>query len=673
MLNHVFWLNFCFSLPVLSTKNHLQKASTSRFFAIFAETLALGHVPQRLLTANPQLVNMAVVKRLYTFMLQQFLPLLTMTFFICLFIVLMQFLWRFLDDLVGKGLSISVIAELFLYAAVVSVPTALPLAVLLASLMTFGNLGEKFELTALKAAGISLFSIMKPLIVFMVFLTIGAFWFQNYAVPVAQAKMYTLIFSMRQKNPEVEIPVRSFYDQIPGMNLYVGDKNTETGMLYDMIIYDVSRGMDNTRVILADSGKLNFTEDKTRLFLHLYNGEMFENLKDNTMGTSSSNYLPFRREGFSDKQIYFSFDANFNRMDESSMRNQYVGKNVQELNSSIDSIKHIVDSIGDTYAYDIANRHNTTIQPQPIAKPNAVSSGPLFGSSTTRSSESIEEMKRKTPIPSAEDISQINLDTVYAGNSPSQARQYITTAISNANRQRQDYEFLSTILLEQAKLMRRHDIELQRKYAYPLACLIFFFIGAPLGAIIKKGGIGTPLVISVFLFIFYYIFDNMGYKMARDGRTAVWAGIWLSSAVMLPLGIFFTYKAAGDSSVFNFDAYKAFFLALIGKRDKRSLSLKEVVMDEVEKDKALGLVSSLRDEANALIKAPKHSRIISMILRRNEFSGIDKLIADTVEHLSNTRDPRVIAQLNRLPFRTRRNDLKDIVSVCDSIENLLND
>lgn len=613
---------------------------------------------------------MAVVKRLYTFMLQQFLPLLAMTFVICLFIVLMQFLWRFLDDLVGKGLSVAVIGELFLYAAATMVPTALPLAVLLASLMTFGNLGEKFELTALKAAGISLFSIMKPLIIFMVFLSVGAFFFQNNVLPIAQTKMYTLLFSMRQKSPEVEIPERTFYDQIPGMNLYVDKKNPETGMLYDMIIYDVSRGIDNTRVILADSGKLNFTEDKTRLFLHLYRGEMFENLKDNTMGSSSSNYLPFRREGFSDKQIYFAFDANFNRMDEGAMRSQYIGKNVSELNASIDSIKHIVDSIGDTYAYDIASRHNTAIQPQPLANASEVSSGALLGARSTYSQDHIRQQLERTPKPSAEDVAAINIDTVFAGNSPSQSRQFIQTAINNATRQRQDYEFLSTILLEQAKLMRRHGIELQRKYTLPFACLIFFFIGAPLGAIIKKGGIGTPLVISVFLFIFYYIFDNMGYKMARDGRTAVWLGIWLSTAVMMPLGIFFTYKAAGDSAVFNLDAYKNFFRMLAGKRDKRSLSLKEVVMFEIERDKALAMLTDLRAEAEAMMNAPKRNRIVE-ILRQGDYAGMNALIANIVEHLSNTRDIKVIAELNKLPFHVRRSDLKPIVAVCDSLMSLL--
>ena len=286
------------------------------------------------------------VKRLYTFMLQSFLPLFTMTFFICLFIVMMQFLWRFVGDIVGKGLSMSVIGELFFYAALTMVPMALPLAVLLASLMTFGNLGEKFELTALKASGISLFKIMKPLIILMILIAIGAFFFQNNVLPVAQTKMWTLMFSVRQKTPEVEIPEKSFYDQIPNINLYVDHKNPETGMLYGMILYDLTRGMDNSRVILADSGSLSFTEDKKHLFLHLYDGEMFENLRDNAMGVTTSGYMPFRREQFDDKQIYMAFDANFNRMDEDGVRSQYVGQNITELRHSIDSIGTRVDSIG---------------------------------------------------------------------------------------------------------------------------------------------------------------------------------------------------------------------------------------------------------------------------------------------------------------------------------------
>ncbi len=579
------------------------------------------------------------IKRLYTFMLQQFLPLLAMTFFICLFIVMMQFLWRFIDDLVGKGLSVGVIGELFFYAALSMVPTALPLAVLLASLMTFGNLGEKFELTALKAAGISLYKIMQPLFVLMVMLSIGAFFFQNNVLPLAQTKMYTLLYSMKQKSPEVEIPERTFYDQIPGMNLYVEKKNPDTGVLYDLIIYDISQGFDNSRVILADSGKMNFTEDKSRLFLHLSRGEMFENLRDNSFGANSSNYLPFRRESFSDKQIYFMFDANFNRIDESAMRNQYVGKNVAELRQSIDSINHIVDSIGDNYAHDL----------------KTASYIDLSYYTTQKTDSGYAEVKRK-PVMAA----PLNLDSLYADISPSSAKPYTGQALSKAKRQKQDYEFRSAIALEQAKLSRRHGIELQRKFTLPVACLVFFFIGAPLGAIIKKGGIGTPLVVSVFLFIIYYIFDNAGYKMARDGRMNVACGIWLSTVVMMPLGIFFTYKAVGDSAVFNVDAYKLAFGRLIGRRIRRSLSLKEVIMNDVMPERAHQMLVQFLAQAEQYGQLARRPWIQRM-LKPAKYGPLTQQLNDLVDYLSDTHRPRVISLVNNYPFRIMRRDLPEVI------------
>lgn len=583
-------------------------------------------------------------------MLQQFLPLLIMTFFICVFIVLMQFLWVHLKDLVGKGLSIDVIGELFFYAALSMVPTALPLAVLLASLMTFGNLGEKFELTALKAAGISLFSIMKPLIIFMILLAIGAFFFQNNVLPVAQTKMWTLLFSMRQKSPEMEIPERTFYDQIPGMNLYVDRKNQETGVLYDMIIYDISRGLDNSRVILADSGKLNFTEDKTHLFLHLYRGEMFENLKDNAMGSSSSNYLPFRRESFTDKQIYFVFDANFNMIDESAMRNQYIGKNIKELGQSIDSLSHMVDSIGDTYAEDIKTRNYANV---PYYKNIRTDSG-----------------MQRIVTPPVTLAAPLDLDSIFAGSTPSDARNIIAQALAKAKRQKQDYDFKSTLVLEQAKLMRRHGIELQRRFTLSFACLIFFFIGAPLGAIIKKGGIGTPLVISVLLFIVYYIFDNMGFKMARDGKMLVWEGVWLSSAVLLPLGIFFTYKAVGDSQVFNMDAYATFFNRLIGRRPKRGLVRKEVIMAEVDPQRAQELLARLLMTCEELLTLSKRPAL-KRLLHPANYAKANAQLTEVIDHLSNSRSNVVISRLNDYPFRILRRDLPSVIKTTQELQRML--
>lgn len=600
------------------------------------------------------------IKRLDTFMLQRFLPLLLMTFFIVLFIVLMQFLFMRIDDLVGKGLSFSVLGELFFYAAVTMVPTALPLAVLLASLMVFGNLGEKLELTAMKAAGISLFRIMRPLIVFMCFISVGAFFFQNYILPVAQSKMWTLMFSVRQKSPEVEIPEKSFYDEIPGMNLYVDHKNPETGMLYGMIIYDLSRGYGNSRVILADSGKFSFTEDKTKLFLHLHSGEMFENLNDNSMGVGTSGYMPFRRESFTDKQAYFNFDANFNRMDESGIRSQYVGQNISQLRHSIDSIGRRVDSIGSIYAGELTSQRYVGIESR---KPHVDSAGNTF-------------YTREAPSPKLEKAvaatDPVNLDSVFIKPDRSYEKSYISQALADARRSLQDYEYRALMLTEQAKSMRRHDIEMQRKFTLSFAVLVFFFIGAPLGAIIKKGGIGTPLVISVFLFIIYFIFDNSGYKMARDGKMLVWEGIWLSTVVLTPLGVFFTIKAVDDSAVFNADAYRLFFSRLIGRLPQRSLALKEVIMHPVDPSVALDMLAGLQSRAEA-VRADIMAR--PRILRRFGVKSLRDLrepLNATVDYLSNSTDPVVINLLNKYPFIPSSRNIDIIVSNSRAIAERLN-
>ncbi len=587
------------------------------------------------------------IKRLYSYMLQRFLPLLAMTFFICLFIVMMQFLWKSIDDLVGKGLSVGIIAELFFYASLTMVPTALPLAVLLASLMVFGNLGEKFELTAMKASGISLFRIMKPLIVFMTCLAIGAFFFQNDILPIAKTKMWTLMFSVRQKSPEVEIPVRSFYDQIPNLNLYTESKNPDTGMLYGMIIYDLSKGYDNSRVILADSGRFNFTEDKTRLFLHLYSGEMFENMRDNSLGSSGSRYLPFRREHFIDKQIYFPFDANFNRIDEGGMRSQYIGQNVSQLMESIDSIGHEVDSVGAVYAQELRTMPYFGIQtPQQLMPDgNFVSSAP------------------KTVLMTE----PLDIDSIYQARGPGMVKSYLNQALSKAKRQKQEYMYRSLALEDQAKLMRRHDIELQRKFTLSFACIIFFFIGAPLGAIIKKGGLGTPLVISVLLFIVYFLVDNLGFKMARDGKVPVWEGIWLSSFVLLPMGVFFTYKAVGDSAVFNVDAYRNFFRRLIGKTLPRDLTLKEVRMIEVEKPVAIEMALTFLADIDTQLEQLSHKNRITKLVAPGIGDKLRTGLNQLVDYLSNSTDIYTINLLNQYPFNPSPRNLASMRSTTVSI------
>ncbi len=572
------------------------------------------------------------IKRMDTFILQSFLPLFVMTFCICLFIVLMQFLWRYIDDLVGKGLGVDVISELFFYAALTMVPMALPLAILLASLMIFGNLGENFELTAMKASGISLLRTMAPLIVLMVLIAAGAFFFQNNVLPIAQTKMYTLLYSVRQKSPELEIPEGVFYDQIPGYNLFIEHKNRDTGVLYDMMIYDVSRGFENSSIILADSGKMSFTADKTHLFLELWSGESFENLKDAATGMKN---VPYRRETFDVKEIMVTFDSNFNRMDEQGMRNQYVGKNMAELRATIDSVQQRVDSLGMEYSNSLRETPHMNIMPYRIS------------SDTTGT-------RIRTPNPSVKMARAMDVDSVFRGSSSGVGINYLQTALAKSQRNKQEYEYRSLTMADDTRTIRRHSIELMKKFTLSFACIIFFFIGAPLGAIIRKGGLGTPLVISVFLFIFYYIIDNMGYKLARDGKWPVWQGMWLSAAVLLPLGIFFTYKAVNDSAVYNKDAYLNFFRRFFGVSETRSVEMKEIVMEEVRPAIALERLNRLKDMvAGFLADNPPSQSYISYWRKgydRDSLHAIRDYEESIVERLSNSRDKMVIIRLMDMPI-----------------------
>ena len=454
-------------------------------------------------------------KRLYTFMIQSFLPVFFMTFFICLFIVLMQFLWKYVDEMVGKGIELSVLLELFFYAALTMVPLSLPLSILLASLMTFGNLGEQLELLAIKAAGVSLLRVMRPLIFLVAILSILAFFFQNNVLPQAQVKMWTLLYSMRQKSPELDIPEGVFYDQINGYNLYVGHKDRDNGLLMDMMIYDVSQGFDNAMIVMADSGRLKTTADKKHVILTLYSGESFENLKSDR--TNSYTNIPYRRETFSEKEILIPFDGNFNRLDDDLMAGQYVGKNYNELRVSIDSLNNIVDSLGGEFAHQLKS-----------AGYFGVSNENLPADSAMRA----QRLQREHEAALA-----TNLDSLWMGSNNQRRQLYVSRALERAQTFKNNHEFSAISLSDKHGAIRRHEIELMKKFTLSLACIIFFFIGAPLGAIIRKGGLAIPIVVSVILFIIYYIIDNSGYKLARDGVWEVWQGIWVFS---LPLALLTT-------------------------------------------------------------------------------------------------------------------------------------
>lgn len=568
------------------------------------------------------------IKRLYLFILQTFLPLFAMTFFIVLFIVLMQFLWRYIDDLVGKGLELKVIGELFFYSGVSMVPMALPLAVLLASLMTFGNLGEKFELTAMKASGVSLLRAMSPLIALMILVSTGAFFFQNNVLPKAQVKMWTLLFSMRQKSPELEIPEGVFYDQIPGYNLFVREKDKETGMLREVMIYDVKDGSDNSTILTADSAKLAMSPDLSHLYLHLMHGEQFENLRQ--MSSYDRN-VPFRREEFHDKEILIPFDANFSRLDEQGMRDQYVGKNVAELRQTIDSISTELDSVGGLYAADLK-----------------VNNLPLLSSALPSNGGEII-------IPRT--LKALNVDSLLGSMNPDKAMDVVRGAKSFARSRQFDLEMKGAFTAEEKKIIRRHGIEFYKRFTLSVACLVFFFIGAPLGAIIRKGGLGTPLVISILLFLFYYIIDNTGYKMARDGHWPVWAGMWLSSVVLAPLGLYVTWKAMNDSSVFDKDLYLNILRKITGAKPDRHVEYKEVVIDELSDSEALALLEPLEQEAASLEAAAIRNRGYLAYWKGNfpaqRLRPFIQLLDDDVSRLANSRNQRLLSLLPSIPVVRR--------------------
>ncbi len=532
-------------------------------------------------------------------MLQTFLPLFIMTFGICLFIVLMQFLWRYIDDMVGKGLGIPVLGEMFFYAALFLLPMALPLAILLASLMTFGNLGERLELLAMKSAGVSLIHIMRPLIITIGIISIGAFFFQNNAMPVVQVKLYSLLYSMRQKSPELDIPEGVFYGEITGYNVYVKEKNNQTGLLKDVMIYDYSKGFNNARVILADSGRLKTSADKLFLVLSLFNGESFENLSEGQTGSNNrKTAVPYRRETFSTKDILIEFDANFTRTDESFMQNQYMGKQLKDLQTSIDSMTIRLDSIkaiNSKNVYDMSYKKTFSKPKRELAQQAETGTG---NTATANDADSLTKI-------SNEPVKIINFDSLYKAEAPSGQAALLVRAKSNIESVKADYYFKAATLGDEAYKVRRHLTEWHKKFTLSFACMVFFFIGAPLGAIIRKGGLGMPVVISVILFIFYYIIDNIGFKMARDGIWEAWEGMWLSSAILAPLGIFLTYKAVNDSVILNADTYLNAIKNFIGKRAGRKVEKKEVIIFNPDYAAMLPRLDKLAENCAEYLKSHK--------------------------------------------------------------------
>ena len=491
------------------------------------------------------------IKKLDIFIAKQFGMLFAGTFFISLFVLMMQFLWRYVDDLIGKGLSMEVLGQFFWYMSLMMVPQALPLAILLSSLIAYGNLGESSELTAIKSAGISLIQSFRGLIVISVIIAGASFYFQNNVAPMAQKNMAQLLISMRHKSPELEIPEGVFYGGIPQTNLYVERKDMKSGHLYNIMVYRMTDSYEDQAIILADSGMLQSTAEKKHLVLNLWSGEWFENMRSQEMGNSAS--VPYRRETFAHKHIVLDFDGDFNLTDATGISSDARTKSLEKISHDKDSLVHVYDSVGKAYYKDAQSLY------YPVPK--------------------LSSADKKQAIKIA-DNKKFDIDSLYKRLPADQRRLVVDQALSTVQQEVSDLDFKSMITSDGDKMIRQHEIEFINKFTISLICIVFFFIGAPLGAIIRKGGLGIPIIVSVLVFIVYYILDNTGYRMSRQGDWAIWFGRGLSMAVLVPMAAFFTYKANNDSAVFNADAYKNALRRMLGLRIKRSIASKEVIIND---------------------------------------------------------------------------------------------
>jgi len=453
-----------------------------------------------------------------------------MTFCLAMIVLILQFVWKYIDELVGKGLSSSVVSELLLYVSAGLIPMALILAVLLSSLMTFGNLGEHSELNALKSSGISLTRIMAPLFFLAIFITTGAFLFSNYIIPKTNMKFFTLLLDIRQQRPEFLIKEGQFYNGLEGYSLKIGSRSKNSRMLYDLMIYDHTAKIGNVSVTLADSGYMVQTEDKRNLMLTLYNGYGYAEQLDDNLRMKKSR--PLRRDKFGMQQFLFTLPSNeLNRTNEDLFKDNYKRKTMGELSKYVVELKVAMVNKREKVSRDL-------LQTQYFK---------LFDKKDTLTPLSEHQQKLATL--------RIDVQNIYDSMAPAERSKVIEQALGQARVARSMVKTASEVYKGDQTWMFRYQIEWHRKITLSLACLIFFLIGAPLGAIIRKGGLGTPVVVSTLFFIFYHIISLAGEKYARAGIMPVWLGMWGSTITLLAIGIYLTIKSTRDSAVLSTETY----------------------------------------------------------------------------------------------------------------------
>jgi lipopolysaccharide export system permease protein len=470
------------------------------------------------------------VKKISKLVISTFIGPFVMTFFISLFVLLMQFLWKYIDDLAGKGLEWTVIFKLMVYVAVTLVPLALPLAMLLASIMTFGNLAEHYELVACKSAGMSVQRIMLPMIYLTILICVGAFYFSDNVLPAANLRMSALLYDVRNQKPALYIKEGVFYNGIEGYVIKVGRKDKDNQTIHNVMIYDHTENRGNTKVILADKGTMQMSDDDRYLILTLFNGKSY----DEQRKQKGADTKPLMRQEFQKEIIRFDLSAfKLTRTNENLFKDNYQMLNLGQLSEASDSI---VKKINDTRLF--YQKYNKKYY---------------------------EAQKTE-----ADTIVKFKNENLIENFPPERQKAILAAALNSARTSKNIAADAANDIIVRQKSYYKHRIEWNRKFTLSFAIFILFLIGAPLGSIIRKGGLGMPLVISVVFFLTYHVISITGEKMAREGVVDVYKGMWLSSAILLPLGIFLMYKATTDSALFDKDAYTKFFNKFIPKKLSKS-------------------------------------------------------------------------------------------------------
>jgi lipopolysaccharide export system permease protein len=613
-----------------------------------------------------------------------------MTFFIVLFLLLMQFLWRYIDELVGKGLEFKIIGELMLYAASSLVPLALPLAILLSSLMTFGNMGEFYELTAMKSSGISLRRIMFPLIILVILISAGAFFFANNVLPVTNLKMKSLLYDVRNQQPGVQITDGVFYNGITNYVIRVNRKDPNTDMMYDIKIYDHSSRKGNVVVIVADSGRMKMTTDRRNLVVTLWNGYKYEEIDEKKR--KRERRFPHEMDKFGEQRIIIEMSGfELMRSDESIFRNSYSMLNLDQLNRAVDSLQRGLDLRSRQFYNTIIrnnyfrmNSRNTVNfnrpvyfnqeQPPPAASYNT--NAPVLGNRSLPGNQ-IKSSRRFDPgkVPAAVKKPRVintdsiktlkplvkvhSFDSLFNSYKTFEKHNIVRTALNYTSMNQYLVVSVAANLKFDMRYLRRHEIEWHRKFTLSLACLIFLFIGAPLGAIIRKGGLGMPTVISTLLFILYYIMSLTGEKFVRESVISAFNGMWLSSWILIIAGIFLTYEATNDSAILNFDSYISWVRDKLGLRksvllDRKShLTGKFEIIDIPRNELQDDFTSISQQAVRCGVLLRKEISVLSLARKIISNKGYTNVIEFGV-HYNSLIDRIILSQWFRIPYFNKR-------------------